>query len=444
MEGKLQQIQPEKEFAVIGYGRFGALWSEILSEHGRVFVYDSRKAEKPHNARILLTDIDTALSRKVVFLCIPISAMEVFLKEYAAKIPPSSTLIDTASVKAYPMRWMDALIPNIPHLGLHPLFGPDSYASNQINLMIITPSQQYPDLARIWSGIFASWRFFTKIISPEEHDRSIAYSQGVTHFIGNVLQRMNLPKTNTPTQGFSMLQDVARFCSNDTPQLFRDMLLYNPHSGPMFRDFLQASHEVSAYIRKENELQSGPLSLGVMGEEGSFSQAAGELWLQNHQIDDAKIICLSNAEKVYDALDYGSIQIGLLPIQNAVGGMVQESVLGLARYRCKITGFFPFLVQQCLMARRDDMRKTPLSIHSHPQALRQCKAYLKKHFPEVRQSEEEDTAGSARMLAAGELPEGAWVIAPEKCAELYGLKLLKKGIQDLSHNVTDFVTVVKD
>lgn len=444
LEGKLHKDRFKNEFAVIGYGRFGALWSDILAEHGKVYVYDIRRGEENESRNPVFCDLETALSRDVIFLCIPISETEHFLEKNAALINPSSTVIDTASVKSFPMQWMDKYIAGIPHLGLHPLFGPDSYNINKTNLLIITPSEQYSELAQHWSGIFADWRFFTKIISPDEHDRSIAYSQGVTHFIGNVLQKMNLPKSNTPTQGFSMLQDVARFCSNDTPQLFRDMLLYNPHSGRMFRDFLHASHEVSAYIRKENKLQSGPLSLGVMGEKGSFSQEAGERWLKDHQLLEAKIICFSNAEKVYDALDYGSIQIGLLPIQNAVGGMVQESVRGLAAYRCKITGFFPFLVQQCLMSRKDDKHKKPLSIHSHPQALRQCRAYLKKHYPGVPQIEEEDTAGSARMLAAGKLPEGAWVIAPGKCANIYELKLLHRGIQDLNHNVTDFITVIKD
>jgi prephenate dehydrogenase len=431
-------------FAVIGYGRFGALWSSVLSEHGTVYVYDSKPPTEPLQEGMILTDPDTALSRKYIFLCIPISAMEAFLQEHAKKIPATSTVIDTASVKSYPMRWMDSAIPHVPHMGLHPLFGPDSYTPEKTNLLIITPSEQYPELARQWSETFASWRFFTKIISADEHDRSIAYSQGVTHFIGNVLQNMDLPKTNTPTLGFSMLQDIARFCSNDTPQLFRDMLLYNPHSGSMFGDFLEASHEVSTYIRRENKTQSGPLILGVMGEDGSFSQEAGELWLQNKRIRDARILCFSNATKVYDALDYGSIDIGLLPIQNAVGGMVQESVRGLARYRSKITGFFPFLVRQCLLKRKDDTSDKPQSIHSHPQALRQCKTYLKKHFAGVKLVEEEDTAASARMLAKGELPASAWVIAPEKCVELYGLKLVRKNIQDLSHNVTDFITVIKD
>jgi prephenate dehydratase len=48
------------------------------------------------------------------------------------------------------------------------------------------------------------------------------------------------------------------------------------------------------------------------------------------------------------------------------------------------------------------------------------------------------------MLAEGKLPEKAFVIAAETCKSLYGLKMIKKGIQDLEYNVTDFVTVIKE
>lgn len=435
----------QKSFSVIGYGRFGKLWVDILSEYGSVLVYENNSENFPDEKKnIKFVNLKTALKQDVVFLCIPISAMESFIKDNASHFGKDSTVIDMASVKSMPIDWMDKGIPKIKHLGVHPLFGPDSYAPNQNNLMIVTPSEQYPELAGIWSEIFALWRFFTKIISPAEHDKSIAYSQGVTHFVGNVLNRMDLPNTDTPTKGYGMLRDVEFFCENDTPQLFRDMLLYNPESVNMFKEFLQATHEVSALIRKENMEFSGPFALGVMGDEGSFSQEAGLRWLKNNHIGKGKIVCLTTAERVYDALNFGFIQVGLLPIQNAVGGMVLETVQGLAQHSCKITGFFPFIVNQCLMGRKDVDVDVPESIHSHPQALRQCKSFLKEHYPDVLLVEEEDTALSARMLSEGKLPEKAFVIAAETCKSLYGLKMIKKGIQDLEYNVTDFVTVIKE
>lgn len=432
-------------FAVIGYGRFGQLWAEILSSHGNVYVYEKDpKIAANALSDVQFTDLYTALKQDVIFLCIPISAIRDFLRDHASHISPDATVIDTASVKSMPVSWMDIHIPGIKHLGVHPLFGPDSYDTNQINLMIITASGQYPDLAGRWDEIFTSWHFHTKILTPDAHDKSIAYSQGITHFIGNVLEKMGLPETDTPTQGYKMLRDVARFCSNDTAELFRDMLLYNPQSMEMFKLFLKASHEVSSYIRRENVQYTGPMTIGVMGEEGSFSHEAGKVWLKNKHIKEGRISCLTTAEKVYDALNFGIIQVGLLPIQNAVGGMVIETVQGLAAYSCKISGFFPFAVVQCLLKRRGIETKSPCSIHSHPQALRQCKDYLKKNFSGIPLIEEEDTAVAAQKLAEGDLPENAWVIASEVCVERYGLTLVDKNVQDLAYNITDFITVIKD
>ena len=434
-----------KTFSVIGYGRFGRLWVDILSEYGSVLVYENDSENFPDDKKnIKFVNLKTALKQDVVFLCIPISAMEEFFDKHASLFGKDSTVIDVASVKSMPMDWMNKALPKVKHLGIHPLFGPDSYAPNRHNLIIITPSEHYPELATVWSEIFASWRFFTKVITPAEHDKSIAYSQGVTHFVGNVLNRMDLPNTNTPTKGYGMLRDVEKFCENDTPQLFRDMLLYNPESVNMFKEFLQSTHDVSALIRKENMQLSGPFTLGVMGDEGSFSQEAGIRWLKNNHIGKGEIVCLTTAERVYDALNFGFIQVGLLPIQNAVGGMVLETVQGLAQHSSKITGFFPFIVNQCLMGRKDVNIDKPVSIHSHPQALRQCKSFLKAHYPDVLLVEEVDTAMSARMLSEGKLPENAFIIAAETCKNLYGLKMLKKGIQDLEYNVTDFVTVIKE
>ncbi len=440
-----EQTRKYRSFSLIGYGRFGKLWADILSGHGRVFVYEKDPVNIPGTAaNIQFTDLYTALKQEVIFLCIPISAIEPFLRDHASRIPENATVIEMASVKSLPGTWMDRHIPGIRHLGVHPLFGPDSYDNNQARLMVITPSEQYPGLSAEWDEILTSWRFHTKILSPEVHDKSIAYSQGITHFIGNVLKNMGLPESATPTRGYNMLRDVERFCSNDTSQLFRDMLLYNPHSMDMFRLFLKASHEVSACIRRENVQYTGPMTLGVMGEEGSFSHEAGKTWLKNKHIHKGKISCLTTAEKVYDALRFGLVQTGLLPVQNAVGGMVIETVEGLARYNCKISGFFPFPVVQCLLGRRDVKAEKPRALHSHPQALRQCRDYLAKHYPGIPLVEEEDTAVAARKLAAGELPRDAMVIASEVCVERYQLKLIDKNIQDLAYNVTDFITVVNN
>jgi prephenate dehydrogenase len=431
-----------REFSVIGYGRFGRVMAGILSRYGTVYAYDTRLFTPTSPVRKVC--LQEALSKEVVFLCIPISALPGFLNQSKVMIAKSSTVIDTGSVKAYPVRWMDEMIPHIPHLGIHPLFGPDSYAENRVNLVILTPSDQYPDLAKTWRDTFQEWHFFTRILSPDEHDKSIAGSQGLTHFIGNILQTLKLPETKTPTKGYGMLRAVEVFCSHDTPELFRDMLMYNDHSSEMFRSFMKATHTVASLIRKESfNIKKEKIQVGAMGDEGTFSHEAALQFIRDRQLVNGEVRCLTSAENVLEHLELGKIDIGLLPIQNAVGGVVQETLTYLAGTRCKISGHFPFLVKQCLLSRRD-YEGPPVSIHSHLQALRQCKSFLEAHYPNVPLVEEKDTAAAAAMLSKGEIPENAFVIAPETCVKLHNLKLIRSGIQDLDYNITDFISVIMD
>ncbi|MBT7043624.1 MAG: prephenate dehydratase, partial [Candidatus Marinimicrobia bacterium] len=82
-------------------------------------------------------------------------------------------------------------------------------------------------------------------------------------------------------------------------------------------------------------------------------------------------------------------------------------------------------------------------IHSHQQALRQCKDYLSQHFWTRPLIEDDDTAEAARRLSEGKLSSTSGVIANKACAELYGLEILQESIHDLKHNLTLFLGIKK-
>jgi prephenate dehydratase len=82
-------------------------------------------------------------------------------------------------------------------------------------------------------------------------------------------------------------------------------------------------------------------------------------------------------------------------------------------------------------------------IHSHQQALRQCKDYLSEHFWTRPLIEDDDTAEAARRLSEGKLSSTSGVIANKACAELYGLEILQESIHDLKHNLTLFLGIKK-
>jgi prephenate dehydratase len=80
-------------------------------------------------------------------------------------------------------------------------------------------------------------------------------------------------------------------------------------------------------------------------------------------------------------------------------------------------------------------------IHSHEQALKQCKDYLAEKFWSKKLVEKDDTAKAAQDLAEGRLSDNTAVIASKNSAQKYGLNIIESDIHDLKKNLTLFLAV---
>jgi prephenate dehydratase len=181
------------------------------------------------------------------------------------------------------------------------------------------------------------------------------------------------------------------------------------------------------------------MKVGVMGAKGSFSEQAGELYLKREQINDGEIIPLITAENVLLALNMGEIERGVFPIENSNGGIVIEAVHAMAKYNFEIEQMFELNIQHMLLIKPHVTASHIETICSHDQALKQCRMYIKRTWPEADIMPYADTAKAAADLAEGILPDSVAVIAPLRAAELYGLQVLEESIQDLKFNYTTFV-----
>ncbi len=183
--------------------------------------------------------------------------------------------------------------------------------------------------------------------------------------------------------------------------------------------------------------------IGIQGGHGSFSEEAASVFANNHGIDKYSTEYLITSEKVLQAVENEDVDYGVFAMENAQGGVVIESVVALAHHQCEIVEMFYVPISQCLLARRGVFLGDITEIHSHQQALRQCRDYLAEHFWTRPLIEEDDTAEAARRLKEGKLPRTAGVIAPKSCADLYGLVVISEDIQDLKNNLTLFIGVKK-
>jgi prephenate dehydratase len=183
--------------------------------------------------------------------------------------------------------------------------------------------------------------------------------------------------------------------------------------------------------------------IGVSGAIGSFSEQAAKEYCRRHEISDYKLEYLISVENVLSALENGRIDLGIFPIENSNGGIVIESVYAMSRYVFKINELFEIPVIHCLLSKPGTVREDIKTIASHDQALKQCKMYIRRSWTNINIEERDDTAKAARDLSEGILPADTAVLAPESCAELYGLAVLEKGVQDLKFNFTSFLAVTK-
>ena len=183
--------------------------------------------------------------------------------------------------------------------------------------------------------------------------------------------------------------------------------------------------------------------IGIQGGKGSFSEDAANVFTKNHGLEKVEIKYLISSEAVLSAVESEVTDYGIFAMENAQGGVVIESVKALAKYRCKIMEMFHISVDQNLLGLPGINIGDISEIHSHQQALRQCKDYLSEHFWTRPHIEEDDTAEAARRLSEGKLANTAVVIANKKCAQLYNLEIVEENIHDLKNNLTLFLGIRK-
>ncbi len=185
------------------------------------------------------------------------------------------------------------------------------------------------------------------------------------------------------------------------------------------------------------------MKIGVMGARGSFSEQAGERYLTEEKVTNGVIAPLISAENVLSALENNEIDRGIFPIENSNGGIVLEAVHAMAKHRFEIERMFELDVHHMLIVKPGTTASRITSICSHDQALKQCRMYIKRVWPDADIVPYADTAQAAADLASGVLPDTTAIIAAARAATLYELDVLEASIQDLKFNYTVFVVARK-
>lgn len=181
------------------------------------------------------------------------------------------------------------------------------------------------------------------------------------------------------------------------------------------------------------------IKIGISGNVGSFSEEAANYYCQKNNIKNYEIKYLITVENTLKNLKKQKINQGIFPIENSNGGLVYEAIYAMSKYIFTIKDMFEIDIKHCLLIKPEAKASEIKKISSHPQALKQCRMYLKRKWNNLQLQEYSDTASAAKDLRDGKLSPDTGVIACKKCAELYNLNLVEEKIQDLKFNFTTFI-----
>ncbi len=236
---------------IIGFGRFGALTARYLAEDCRVLVYsNSQPAAAIEAVGASKATLEEVCAQPYVILCVPISAMRPALEKIAPMLAHDAVVIDVCSVKKYPLEWMQQRLPDhVGILGTHPMFGPDSAADSLQDRKIVLCNVTTPEVIYRKIRLYLRGRGLDVIeSSPEEHDRQIAISLSLTHFIGRSLAEFGADRLRIDTEGYRRLTYTLEVVEHDTWQLFQDMHRFNPFARQIREDFMAAMGRINAKL----------------------------------------------------------------------------------------------------------------------------------------------------------------------------------------------------
>ena len=233
--------------SIIGFGRFGAMLHSLLSKGFEVDVFDKNSID---NSDVNEVSLEDALRNETIFIAVPIRDFENLVKDISKKISNGKTVIDVCSVKVFPKKVMlDNLSNETDIIATHPLFGPDSLKDSG-SVMTMESVRNTIGRYNFWKNYFESQNILIEEISAEEHDMMAARSQGLTHFVGRVIDDFGTNQTRIDTEGYKALHKLVNQTCNDTWELFEDIQNFNPFTEKMISELNESFEKISEIIEK--------------------------------------------------------------------------------------------------------------------------------------------------------------------------------------------------
>jgi chorismate mutase/prephenate dehydratase len=179
------------------------------------------------------------------------------------------------------------------------------------------------------------------------------------------------------------------------------------------------------------------VKVAFQGERGAYSESAVYTFFGA----TADVKPCRDLTEVFESVNKQEAQFGVVPVENSLEGSVNQTYDLFLTYSLNVCGEIIIRISHCLIANPNTSLEAVKTVYSHPQALAQCRSFLERLGRELIPTY--DTAGSVKMLKEKGLKEAA-AVASEKAAEIYGMKILAREIEDNPENYTRFFVLSKE
>lgn len=190
-------------------------------------------------------------------------------------------------------------------------------------------------------------------------------------------------------------------------------------------------------LDKKSKVGKERVKIAFQGERGAYSESAVYTFFG----DETEVKPCRDLNEVFESVDKQEVPVGVVPIENSLEGSVNQTYDLFLTHNLKVSGEIIIRISHCLIANPSTSLEAVKTVYSHPQALAQCRSFLECLGSDLIPTY--DTAGSVKMLKEKGLKDSA-AVASEKAAEIYGMKILAREIEDTPTNYTRFFVISKN
>ena len=242
-----------KSVGIVGYGQFGSFLAELAQRFApelKVKITSARVA--PDGVRFF--SLAETCRCDLVIAAVTIRDFEAKIAEIVPLLGPQSVVVDVATVMLHTTEVLRGYGDKLRYFATHPMFGPYSFQKqggtlDGLRIVLSEHTFDPADYEAIKRALTAQGLVVLEM-SPEAHDRMLAETLFLTHYVGQIVSHAGFVRTQIDSLSFGYLMDAVESVRQDTA-LFQDVFHYNPFCREVAERFNRAEAEVDRLIDRK-------------------------------------------------------------------------------------------------------------------------------------------------------------------------------------------------